>query len=130
MAGGDLADIGPACHQVVGAGPQPAGDHQPAQHPPILPRRGALGVEGQRRPSLDPDPGQERPGIRCRRVTGEHPGGDEIGMIGGDGILDVEPVGNRLAHPGTAVLAGSAWASIASAARRYSFSSQSLARCR
>ena len=42
VMGGDLAEVGPACHQVVGAGPDPTGHDQPADHPAVLERQRAL----------------------------------------------------------------------------------------
>ena len=57
VVGGDLTDVGPARHQIVGGRPQAAGHHQPSHHPAILERQGALGCERQPGPPVGSDPG-------------------------------------------------------------------------
>ena len=88
MAGGDLTEIGAAGHQVIGAGTQPPRHDQPADHPPVLQRQGALGRQRQAGPSLGPDPGEEHAGHRGDRMPGEHPGGGQVGAVGIDQVLD------------------------------------------
>jgi hypothetical protein len=87
MSGGDLTEIGAAGHQVVGARTQPPRYDQPAGHPPVLQRQGALGGQRQPGPSLGPDPGEERAGHRGDRVTSEHPGGLQVAAVGVDQVL-------------------------------------------
>jgi len=43
MAGGDLAEVGAACRQVVGAWAQPSCHYQPSDHPPVHERQCELG---------------------------------------------------------------------------------------
>jgi hypothetical protein len=93
MAGGDLTEIGAAGHQVIGAGTQPPRHDQPADHPPVLQRQGALGCQRQPRPALGPDPGEEHAGHRGDRVPGEHPGGLQVGAVGVDQVLDAGAAG-------------------------------------
>ena len=50
MTGGDLTEVGPAGHQIVGAGAQPPRHDQPSDHPPVLQRQGALGCQRQAAP--------------------------------------------------------------------------------
>ena len=87
MAGGDLTEIRTAGHQVIGAGTQPSRHDQPADHPPVLQRQGALGGQRQAGPALGPDPGEEHAGHRRDRVPGEHPGGHQVGPVGIDQVL-------------------------------------------
>ena len=62
VAGSDLAQVGLAEHQVVRAGSEPAGDHQPAGHPAVLQRCRALLGRRQLVPAVHADPGQKRAG--------------------------------------------------------------------
>ena len=126
VVGGDLTEIGPARHQIVGGGHQAPGHDQPADHPPVLERQGALVGQRQAAPTVGSDPGEEHAGDRRHRVAGEHAGGDKVSSIRGDQVFDVGAPCPGPAHRA----AGTTWASIASAARRYSFSNQSLASCR
>ena len=93
MAGGDLTEIGAAGHQVIGAGTQPTRHDQPADHPPVLQRQGALGGQRQAGPALGPDPGEEHAGHRGDRVASEHPGGHQVGAVGIDQVLDAGAAG-------------------------------------
>ena len=68
MMGGDLAEVGPAGHQVVGAGPQPARDDQPTHHPTVLERQGALGF--QRAGLAQPSAPTRVKNMRATDVTG------------------------------------------------------------
>ena len=89
VVGGDLAEVGPARHEVVGAGPDPSGHDQPADHSAVLERQRALLRQRQSGPPVDADPGEERAGHRGHRVRGEHPRRDQVGPVGGDQLLDV-----------------------------------------
>jgi len=88
VARSDLAQVGLAEHQVVRAGSEPTGDHQPAGHPAVLQRRRALLGRRQLVPAVHAYPGQERAGRGRHRVRGEHPGRDQVGPVGGDQVLD------------------------------------------
>jgi hypothetical protein len=89
VVGGDLAEIGPAGHQIVGAGPDPSGHDQPADHAALLERQRALLRQRQLGPPVNADPDEEHAGHRGHRVRGEHPRRDQIGPVGGDHRLDV-----------------------------------------
>ena len=89
VVGGDLAEIGPAGHQVVGAGPDPSGHDQPADHAALLERQRALLRQRQSGPPVDADPDEEHAGHRCHRVRGEHTRRDQVGPVCGDHRLDV-----------------------------------------
>jgi hypothetical protein len=130
MVSGDLTEIGATRDQIVGTGPQPARHHQPSHHPAILERQVALGCERQSGPSIGSDPGEEHAGNRRHGMVGEHAGLDKVRSIRGDKIFDIGAPCRRSAHRVGPWAVGAVWASIASAARRYSFSNQSLARCR
>jgi len=88
MVGGDLTEIGPAGHQVVGARAQPSRHDQPADHPPVFERHAALGRQRQLRPPGCTGPGEEHAGDRGDRVAGEHPGRDQVGAVGIDELLN------------------------------------------
>jgi len=88
VARSDLAQVGLAEHQVVRAGSEPTGDHQPAGHPAVLQRRRALLGRRQLVPAVHAYPGQERAGRGRHRVRGEHRGRDQVGPVGGDQVLD------------------------------------------
>jgi integrase len=89
MMGGDFAEVGPARHEIVGAGPQPARHDQPTDHPSLLQRQCALRCQRQSRPAGHPNAGEKRARHRGHRVSGEHPGRDEVGPIRLDELLDV-----------------------------------------
>jgi hypothetical protein len=89
MMGGDFAEVGPARHEIVGAGPQPSRHDQPTDHPSILQRQCALRCQRQRRPARHTHAGEERARHRGHRVSGEHPGRDEVGPVRVDELLDV-----------------------------------------
>src|SRR5271166_61759 len=89
MMGGDFAEVGPARHEIVGAGPQPSRHDQPTDHPSVLQRQCALRCQRQRRPAGHPNAGEKRARHRGHRVSGEHPGRDEVGPIRLDELLDV-----------------------------------------
>ena len=89
VVGGDLAEVGPAGHQVVGAGPDPSGHDQPADHAALLERQRALLRQRQSGPPVDADPDEEHAGHRGHRVRGEHTRRDQVGPVCGDHRLDV-----------------------------------------
>jgi integrase len=89
VVGGDLAEVRAAGHQVVGAGPDPAGHDQPADHPAVLEGQRTLFGQRQSGPPVDADPGEERAGHRGHRVRGEHARRGQIGPVGDDQLLDV-----------------------------------------
>ena len=60
VAGRDLAQVGLTEHQIVRAGSEPTGDHQPTGHPAVLQRRRALLGRRQLVPAVYTDPGQKR----------------------------------------------------------------------
>ena len=137
---GGIAEVGVQRRVVAGCGdPQPqigpgqelrrhahpAGDHQPAREPPLMTgkvdlfldrssgkrcRRGVSGAEGPR--------AADRRWPRCG------PGRGQFGGICVDEVLGLSGQREPGGHDRTD------WASIASAARRYSPASQSFARCR
>ena len=132
MPGGDLAEVGPA--RAPGSpGWAAAVRSRSASRPPAGPSAAVrtARASGNAAQPGDADPGQERARRRGHRVAGEHPGRDQVGPVGGDQLLDLGAMCavSRLIL-GAASPAATACASIASAARRYSRSSQSLARCR
>ncbi|WP_239656538.1 hypothetical protein [Mycobacterium riyadhense] len=57
MMSGDFAEVGPARHEIVGAGLQPSRHDQPTDHPAILERQCALRCQRQRRPAGHPHAG-------------------------------------------------------------------------
>ncbi len=89
MVGGDFAEIGPARHEIVGTRSQLSRHDQPTDHPSVLERQSALGCQRQRRPARHTDAGKEHASHRGDRVSGEHPGRNEVGAIRVDEILDV-----------------------------------------
>jgi len=89
MVGGDFAEVGPTRHQIVRAGPQPSRHDQPTDYPSILERQRALRCQRQTRPAVHPHSGEERARHRRHRVSGEHPGRDEVGPVRRDELLDV-----------------------------------------
>jgi hypothetical protein len=128
MVGCNFTEIGTAGDQVVRGRPNPPGDDQPSDHPSFLQRQRALIRQRQLLPALDTDAGQEGAGDRGHRVPGKHAGCDQVGSVGSNLIFDVCS-GCRSAHL-AAPSRRRTWASIASAARRYSASNQPFARCR
>jgi len=93
MMSGDFPQVGPAGHQVVRARTQPPGHDEPADHPPVLQRQGALVRQGHLRPPGGTDAGEEHAGDRGNRVAGEHPGLDQVGAVGADQVLHAGPPG-------------------------------------
>jgi hypothetical protein len=89
VTGGNLAQVRPAQHQVVGRGPKPAGDHQPAGNAAVGQRRSALLGQRQLWPAVDADAGEEGAGRGGHRVAGEHAGRLQVGAVGGDQLFDV-----------------------------------------
>ena len=89
MMSGDFAEVGPARHEIVGAGLQPSRHDQPTDHPSLLQRQCTLRCQRQRRPAGHPNAGEKRARHRGHRVSGEHPGRDEVDPIRLDELLDV-----------------------------------------
>jgi hypothetical protein len=122
---GNVTHVETCGHQVLSGGGQSAGDHQPTDHPAVLVGLGALLGQAQLAPSADADAGEEHPGHRDGGWAGEHGGLLQRSPIGAD---EVFPFLRRNVRRG--VHCAAAWASMASAARRYSPASQSFAKCR
>ncbi|BDB42129.1 hypothetical protein IWGMT90018_25750 [Mycobacterium kiyosense] len=89
MMGGDFAEVGPARHKIVRAGPQPSRHDQPTDHPSILQRQCTLGCQRQHGPARHTHAGEEHASHRGHRVSGEHSGRHEVDPIRLDEFLDV-----------------------------------------
>ena len=90
VAGGDLTQAGLASHQVVGSRAQPSGDDEPADDAAFLGGQPTLVCQWQTGPAIEAaDPGEEGASHRGDRVGCEHPGGDEVGAVGGNQLLNI-----------------------------------------
>ena len=126
VAPGDGAEPLVGSGQVLGGDPHATGDHQPAGELAQVAGHGQLLLHAEASEAgWAAIVGTEGPGAAQGRCPGPKPGSVEFSGEDRDEILvllgDPEP---GAAHSDTA------WASIASAALRYSPASQSLARCR
>ncbi len=123
MATRDVTNVQSGSDEIVGGRRQPAGDHQPADHPPVLVRLGALVGQTQLIPPIDTDTREERARHRDRRPSSEHARSTHRVLINRHQIFGrFRCRRRRHAHSATVC------ASIASAARMYSPASQSLAK--
>ena len=125
----DLPDPQLARDQILGRRAHAAGDDQPRHQPPVMTADRQLLLKRQTRPPIDADAQQERARRRGDLLARVLPGGLQIGAIRGDHRLDLR-VAREAVHDASSPASGSSCASIASAAARYSRSSQSFARCR
>ena len=89
VVGGDLTEIGPARHQVVGLGrSRPVTISQPTTRRSLSGRAHWAASDSRAQPS-GAEPARNMRATDVAGSAGEHAGRDEVGSIGVDQVLDV-----------------------------------------